>query len=98
MKFSLELLPNEPIGDVVDVVKVAENIGFENVWITDHYNNVGKSIFRPIEKQQPIQNNSSQQTKGTSNIVQKAKQAGKKVLSFLGFQNGGQLNYLNYIK
>ena len=34
-----------------------------------------------------------QQTKNTNNLVQKAKQAGKKVLSFLGFQNGGQLKY-----
>lgn len=65
----------------------------KNIMITDDYNNVDRSIFRPIEKQQPTQNNSSQQTKGTSNIVQKAKQAGKKVLSFLGFQNGGQLKY-----
>ena len=52
---------------------------------------VDKSIFHPIEKQQTTQNNS------TGNIVQKAKQkakqAGKKVLSFLGFQNGGQLKY-----
>ena len=46
MKFSLELLPNEPIGDVVDVVKVAENIGFENVWITDHYNN--RDVFEVL--------------------------------------------------
>ena len=59
--------------------------------------NVIKSIFRPIEKQQQTQTNSGQQTKGTGNIVQKAKQKAKKVLNFLGFQNGGTLNYLNYI-
>ena len=67
----------------------------------DH--NVIKYIFYPIEKQQPTQNNleqqvksvnnSEQQTKNTNNIVQKAKQSAKKVLSFLGFQNGGQLKY-----
>lgn len=39
MKFSLELLPNEPIKDIIEIIKTAENIGFENVWITDHYNN-----------------------------------------------------------
>ena len=60
--------------------------------ITKDYN-VDRSIFRPIEKKQPTQNNSGQQTKNTNNLVQKAKQAGKKVLSFLGFQNGGQLKY-----
>lgn len=64
----------------------------KNFMITKDYN-VDRSIFRPIEKQQPTQNNSGQQTKNTNNLVQKAKQAGKKVLSFLGFQNGGQLKY-----
>ena len=63
----------------------------KNIMVSKDYNNVDKSIFRPIEKQQTTQNNS------TSNIVQKAKQkakqAGKKVLSFFGFQNGGQLKY-----
>lgn len=39
LKFSLELLPNEPIKDIIEIIKTAENIGFENVWITDHYNN-----------------------------------------------------------
>ena len=42
---------------------------------------VDKSIFHPIEKEK------------SDNIVQKAKQKAKKVLSFLGFQNGGQLKY-----
>ena len=62
----------------------------KNILVTE-WSDVDKSIFRPIEKEQTTQNNS------TSNIVQKAKQAGKKVLSFFGFQNGGTLNYLNYI-
>ena len=52
MKFSLELLPNEPIGDVVDVVKVAENIGFENVWITDHYNN--RDVFEVLDRKSVV--------------------------------------------
>ena len=41
MKFSLETFPNEPIKDILELIKLAENIGFENVWITDHYNNSG---------------------------------------------------------
>lgn len=43
MKFSLELLPNEPINDLLELIKISEDIGFENVWITDHYNN--KNVF-----------------------------------------------------
>lgn len=46
MKFSLELLPNEPVCDIVEVVKVAEDIGFDNVWITDHYNN--RDVFEVL--------------------------------------------------
>ncbi|MDO5826366.1 MAG: 5,10-methylenetetrahydromethanopterin reductase [Methanosphaera sp.] len=43
MKFSLELLPNEPIDNLLELIGIAEDIGFENVWITDHYNN--KNVF-----------------------------------------------------
>ena len=43
MKFSLELLPNESIDSLIELIKVSEDIGFENVWITDHYNN--KNVF-----------------------------------------------------
>lgn len=46
MKFSLELLPNEPIKDILEIIKLAENIGFENVWITDHYNN--RDVFEVL--------------------------------------------------
>lgn len=46
MKFSLELLPNEPIKDIIEVIKIAEDIGFENVWITDHYNN--RDVFEVL--------------------------------------------------
>lgn len=43
LKFSLELLPNEPISNLLELIKISEDIGFENVWITDHYNN--KNVF-----------------------------------------------------
>lgn len=46
MKFSLELLPNEPIKDIIEVIQLAEEIGFENVWITDHYNN--RDVFEVL--------------------------------------------------
>lgn len=46
MKFSLELLPNESIKDTIELIKVSEEIGFENVWITDHYNN--KDVFEVL--------------------------------------------------
>lgn len=46
MKFSLELLPNEPVKNIVDIVKLAEDIGFDNVWITDHYNN--RDVFEVL--------------------------------------------------
>lgn len=74
----------------------------KNILLGLEEHDIDRSIFRPIKKQQPTQNNSSQQTKqnnsvqqtkSNNNLVQKAKQAGKKVLSFLGFQNGGQLKY-----
>ncbi|MBE6485434.1 MAG: 5,10-methylenetetrahydromethanopterin reductase [Methanosphaera stadtmanae] len=46
MKFSLELLPNEPIKDIVEIIQLAEEIGFKNVWITDHYNN--RDVFEVL--------------------------------------------------
>lgn len=46
MKFSLELLPNEPVKDIIELIKISENNGFENVWITDHYNN--KDVFEVL--------------------------------------------------
>jgi len=46
LKFSLELLPNEPIKDIIEVIQLAEEIGFENVWITDHYNN--RDVFEVL--------------------------------------------------
>ncbi|WP_455645039.1 5,10-methylenetetrahydromethanopterin reductase [Methanosphaera sp.] len=46
MKFSLELLPNEPISDMIEIIKTSEDIGFENLWITDHYNN--RDVFEVL--------------------------------------------------
>lgn len=46
MKFSLELLPNKPINEILDLIKLSENIGLDNVWITDHYNN--KDVFEVL--------------------------------------------------
>lgn len=39
MKFGIEFVPNEPIDNIVKMVKLAEDVGFEYVWVTDHYNN-----------------------------------------------------------
>lgn len=39
MKFGIEIVPSMPIDEVVEVVKLAEDVGFEYAWITDHYNN-----------------------------------------------------------
>ncbi|MBM4240696.1 MAG: 5,10-methylenetetrahydromethanopterin reductase [Euryarchaeota archaeon] len=39
MKFGIEFVPNEPIEKIVKLVKLAEDVGFEYAWITDHYNN-----------------------------------------------------------
>ncbi len=46
LKFSLELLPNEPICDIIKLIKIAEDINFDNVWITDHYNN--RDVFEVL--------------------------------------------------
>ena len=68
----------------------------KNIMITKDYN-VDRSIFRPVEKEQTTQSNSTQQTSNSGNVVQKVKQTVKqtasKIRSFLGFQNGGQLKY-----
>jgi len=43
MKFGIEFLPNEPIDKIVKLVKLAEDVGFEYAWITDHYDN--KNVY-----------------------------------------------------
>ena len=39
MSFGIEFLPNMEVGKIVDYACMAEENGFENVWVTDHYNN-----------------------------------------------------------
>lgn len=39
MKFGIEFVPNEDINKIAKLVKLAEDVGFEYAWITDHYNN-----------------------------------------------------------
>ena len=39
MKFGIEFVPNQPLDEIVKLVKLAEDVGFEYAWITDHYNN-----------------------------------------------------------
>jgi len=35
----IELVAEEPVGELVSLSKVAEEAGFDGVWVTDHYNN-----------------------------------------------------------
>lgn len=46
MKFGIEFVPNEPIKKIVKLVKLAEDVGFEYAWITDHYNN--KNVYETL--------------------------------------------------
>jgi len=46
MKFGIEFVPNEPIEKIVKLVKLAEDVGFEYAWITDHYNN--KNVYETL--------------------------------------------------
>ncbi|MFW9995084.1 MAG: 5,10-methylenetetrahydromethanopterin reductase [Candidatus Odinarchaeota archaeon] len=39
MKFGIEFVPEEKIEKIVNYTVLAEEQGFSNVWITDHYNN-----------------------------------------------------------
>lgn len=39
MDFGVEFVPEDPVGEIVEKVKVADKTGFDYVWITDHYNN-----------------------------------------------------------
>jgi len=38
-KFGIEFVPDKAVDKIVNWVKAAENGGFDNVWVTDHYNN-----------------------------------------------------------
>lgn len=37
--FGIEFVPNEPVYKIGYLAKLAEDVGFDTVWITDHYNN-----------------------------------------------------------
>jgi 5,10-methylenetetrahydromethanopterin reductase len=39
MRIGIEFVPDKPIEKLVAWTKLAEEAGFDNVWITDHYNN-----------------------------------------------------------
>ena len=39
MRIGIEFVPDKPIEKLVTWTKLAEEAGFDNVWITDHYNN-----------------------------------------------------------
>ncbi len=39
VKFGLELLPDTEVKTLVELSVLAENGGFDNIWVTDHYNN-----------------------------------------------------------
>lgn len=101
-KYTVEL----PEFGELDLTKqqIADYINkYKNILLGLEEHDIDRSLFRPVEKEQPIQNNSTQQP-AQNNVIQKAKniasnaaekgkQAAKKVLSIFGFQNGGQLKY-----
>jgi 5,10-methylenetetrahydromethanopterin reductase len=37
--FGIEFVPSDPVLKLASYTKLAEEVGFDNVWITDHYNN-----------------------------------------------------------
>ena len=39
MKFGIEFVPSDPALKIAYYAKLAEQQGFDYVWITDHYNN-----------------------------------------------------------
>lgn len=46
MKFGIEFVPDKPISEIAELVRIAENVGFEYAWITDHYNN--KNVYETL--------------------------------------------------
>ena len=46
MKFGIEFVPQIPLDGLVRLVKIAEDVGFEYAWITDHYNN--KNVYETL--------------------------------------------------
>ena len=45
-KFGIEFVPQQPLSEIVELVKLAEDVGFEYTWITDHYNN--KNVYAAL--------------------------------------------------
>lgn len=39
VRFGLELVPASPVDKLVDLAVTSEELGFDTVWVTDHYNN-----------------------------------------------------------
>ncbi|MFX1296648.1 MAG: 5,10-methylenetetrahydromethanopterin reductase [Promethearchaeota archaeon] len=39
MNFGIEFVPDSPVGKITALSKLSEENNFDNVWITDHYNN-----------------------------------------------------------
>ncbi|NWF95273.1 MAG: 5,10-methylenetetrahydromethanopterin reductase [Candidatus Thorarchaeota archaeon] len=39
LRFGIELVPDRPVFELVEWDKAAEDAGFDNIWVTDHYNN-----------------------------------------------------------
>jgi 5,10-methylenetetrahydromethanopterin reductase len=37
--YGIEFVPSDPVLKLAAYTKLAEDQGFDNVWITDHYNN-----------------------------------------------------------
>lgn len=46
MKFGIEFVPNKDLKEIATLVKLAEDVGFEYAWITDHYNN--KNVYEAL--------------------------------------------------
>lgn len=46
MKFGIEFVPNKDLKKIAELVKLAEDVGFEYAWITDHYNN--KNVYEAL--------------------------------------------------
>lgn len=46
MKFGIEFVPDKDLNKIVEHVKLAEEVGFEYAWITDHYNN--KNVYETL--------------------------------------------------
>ncbi|ADP77077.1 methylenetetrahydromethanopterin reductase [Methanothermus fervidus DSM 2088] len=46
MKFGIEFVPQEPLDKLIKLAKLAEEVGFEYLWVTDHYNN--KNVYETL--------------------------------------------------